>query len=163
MFEEQLEEEEREDKEERRKLLEITAAIVSILVVAGVIVYLTSRVRSKIAPSVLQPVAAGRPAPDPLHDLTIVRARMGKDVSGIRVKWSVKLQNKSSLYTYSDIQYEARFIGPDGRTRSANRDTIKDSVGPGEQKNIPEFVDGIYDSNASTYQFVLLSAKSTTQ
>jgi hypothetical protein len=162
MFEE-LEEEQRLEKEERKKTLRITAYIVSALVIVGAIIYITSRSHPK-TPSPAKPlVAASQTAPDPIRDLKIVQAKMGKDPTGIRVMWSVQLQNKSPVYTYSDIQYEARFIGPDGKVRTATRDTIKDSVGPGEEKKIPQFLDGIYDANASTYQFVLISATSATQ
>jgi len=160
MFEE-LEEEERGEKEETKKLLRITAIILGAVVIVGAVVYVTTRGRSKAAAPVHPLVAARQSNPDPIHDLRIVRARMGKDLTGIRVRWAVELQNKSAVYTYSDIQYEARFIGPDGKVRSATRDTIKDIIAPGEEKKIPEFIDGIYDSNASTYQFVLVSAKST--
>jgi hypothetical protein len=65
------------------------------------------------------------------------------------------------VYTYRDIQYEARFIGPDGRVMAVNRDTIKrNSIAPGEQKTIPTFLDGLYNKNASKYQFVLVGATS---
>jgi len=162
MFEE-LQQEEREQKEETKKLTWITVIIVGALVVIGAAVYLTSRPKPK-APQAAKTVAATtQAAPDPVNDLKIVRAIMGKDPTGVRVKWSVQIQNKSSVYTYSNIEYEARFIGPDGKTRTANRDVIKDSIGPGEEKKIPEFLDGIYDANASTYQFVLLGATSTAQ
>jgi len=162
MFEE-LQEEQRQEKAEAKKITWITIIIVCVLVVVGAVVYLTSKPQSK-APQPVQTVAATpQTAPDPVKDLKIVRAIMGKDPPGVRVMWSVQLQNKSTVYTYSDIQYEARFIGPDGKTRTANRDVIKDSIGPGEEKKIPQFIDGIYDANSSTYQFVLLGAKSTTQ
>jgi len=159
MFEE-LEEEERGEKEERKKLLRITAMIVGALVIVGAVVYVTTRGRSKAAASVHPVVAASQSNPDPVHDLRVVSARMGKDLTGIRVKWAVELQNKSAVYTYSEIQYEARFIGFDGKVRATTRDTIKGSVAPGEEKKIPEFLDGLYDRNAQSYQFVLVSAKS---
>ena len=162
MFEE-LEEEERGDKEERSKLLRMTAYILGAALVVGATVYIASRGHSKTSQPARSRAAARQTAPDPVNDLTLVRAIMGKDPSGIRVMWSVQLRNKSSVYTYSDIQYEARFIGPDGRMKAANRDKIKISLAPGEEERIPPFVDGIYDTSASTYQFVLLGATSATQ
>jgi hypothetical protein len=158
-----LEEEQRQQKEEAKKLTWITVIIIGVLVVVGAVVYITSRRQSKAPQPAQQAAAPSHAAPDPVKDLKIVRAVMGKDPTGVRVMWSVQLQNKSDVYTYSDIQYEARFIGPDGKTRTANRDIIKDSIAPGEEKKIPEFIDGIYDANSSTYQFVLLGAKATTQ
>jgi hypothetical protein len=158
MFEE-LEEEQRLEKEERKKTLWITALIVSVLVIVGAIVYITSRGHPKALPA-QPPAAVSQTAPDPIRDLKIVQAKMGKDPTGIRVMWSVQLQNKSPVYTYSDIQYEARFMGADGKVRTTTRDIIKDSIAPGEEKKIPQFLDGIYDPNSLTYQFVLISATS---
>lgn len=158
MFEE-LEKEEREKKESRKKRIWISALIIAALVVVGTLVYVVSRPRAKAPLSVQSPTPAGEVAPpDAPHDLQIVRAVMGKDVTGVRVMWSVQLRNKSTVYAYSDIQYEAHFIGPDGRTLAVNRDTIKDSIEPGEEKKIPTFMDGLYNSGASTYQFRLTGA-----
>jgi len=162
MFEE-LEEEEKEEKAERKKLLRLTAYILSALVVVGGIVYIVSRGHSKPSPPVPTLAAARQTAPDPVKDLKIVRAVMGKDPTGIRVMWSVELRNKSAVYTYRDIQYEARFIGPDGRVMAVNRDAMKGSFAPGEQKTVPTFLDGLYNKNASTYQFVLVGATSAGQ
>jgi hypothetical protein len=165
MFEE-LQKEEQEEKEERNKTVKITAIIVGILVVVALVVYLGSRGHANTAQSA-QPApaaaAAGKTPADAVKDLQIVRAVMGKDPTGIRVMWSVQLKNKSSVYTYSDIQYEARFIGVDGGTLSASRDVIKSSIGPGEEKKFPNFMGGVYDANASTYQFVIVSATSSVQ
>jgi hypothetical protein len=160
MFE-NLEEEEREQREERKKLLRMTAYIVSALVVVGVIVYIASRGHSKTSAPVQAVAAARQTAPDPVNDLKIIKATMGKDPTGIRVMWSVQLRNKSAVFTYSDIQYEARFIGPDGSTIAASRDTINTSLEPGEEKKFPPFLGGIYNANASTYQFVIIGATAT--
>ncbi len=162
MFEE-LEKEEKGEKEERNKLLLMMAYIVGGLIIVGVLAYFLTRGSSKTTQPVQSVAAARQTAPDPVKDLKIVRAVMGKDPTGIRVMWSVQLRNKSAVYTYSDIQYEARFLGPDGGTRSASRDTIKTSIAPGEEKKFPPFLDGVYDANASTYQFVIVGATSSAQ
>ena len=162
MFEE-LEKEEKGEKEERNKLLLMMAYIVGGLIIVGVLAYFLTRGSSKTAQPVQAVAAARQTAPDPVKDLKIVRAVMGKDPTGIRVMWSVQLRNRSAVYTYSDIQYEARFLGPDGGTRSASRDTIKTSIAPGEEKKFPPFLDGVYDANASTYQFVIVGATSSEQ
>jgi hypothetical protein len=45
---------------------------------------------------------------------------------------------------------------------AANRDTIKNnSFAPGEEKKLSPFIDGIYNANASTYQFVIIGATAT--
>jgi hypothetical protein len=162
MFEE-LEKEEKEEKQERKKVIQMTAYIVGILAVVLVIVYIASRPRPKAPQPVKAPAAAHQAAPDPVHDLQLIRAVMGKDPTGIRVMWSVHLRNKSAVYTYSDIQYEAFFLAVDGRRLGETRDTIKDSIAPGEEKTFPDFVDGMYDASASTYQFVITGAKAAAQ
>jgi len=163
MFEE-LEEEEREKKESRKKRMEISALILAGLVVIGMLVYVVSRIRAKTPLRVQAPTPAAQAVPpDPVRDLQVARAVMGKDVSGTRVLWSVQLRNKSAVYTYSDIQYEATFFRVNGSILAVNRDTIKDSIGPGEDKKMPPFMDGIFDAAASTFQFVLTGAKSTVQ
>jgi hypothetical protein len=163
MFEE-LEEEEKEKKESGKKRLEISAVIIVALVVIGTLAYVLLRPRATTPPSTASPAAATEAAPpDALRDLQVVRAVMGKDVTGTRVLWSVELRNKSAVYTYSDIQYEATFRRGDGSVLAVNRDTIEGSIGPGEQKRMPEFMDGIYDATASTYQFVLKGANGTVQ
>ncbi|MFZ0963087.1 MAG: hypothetical protein WAO35_19655 [Terriglobia bacterium] len=165
MFEE-LEKEERGEKEERNRMFWITAILVGALLIVGAIVYIASRGHSKVSQPVQSVQSAAGPretAPDPVKDLKIISAVMGKDPSGIRVMWSVQIRNKSAVYTYSDIQYEARFVRPDGTVMAASRDTLNVSFAPGEEKKIPPFMDGLYDARAAAFQFVLLGAKSATQ
>ena len=163
MFEE-LEAEEREKQASRKKRIWMSAYIIAAVVVVVALVYVILGPRAKTAVRVQSPAPAAKKAPpDPVHDLKVVHAVMGKDVSGVRVIWSVQLRNKSAVYTYSDIQYEASFIGLDGRILGVSRDTIRDSIGPGEEKRVPQFIDGLYDAHASTYLFVLTGAKATTQ
>jgi hypothetical protein len=163
MFEE-LEEEEKEKKESGKKRMEISAIIIVALVVIGTLAYVGLRPRT--GTSERMPAAAPSAqatSPDALRDLQVVRAVMGKDVTGTRVLWSVQLRNKSDVYTYSNIQYEATFHRVDGSVLAVNRDTMEGSIGPSEEKRMPEFMDGIYDAAASTYQFVLKGANATAQ
>lgn len=164
MFEE-LQEEEKEIKEIRKHQIWISAVIILVLAVIGTLAYVVLKPLPNKTPLSAQSPAPSVKAtpPDPAHDLQVVRAVMGKDVTGVRVIWSVQMRNKSTAYTYSDIQYEARFIRPDGTTLAVSRDTIKTSIGPGEEKKIPQFIDGIYDASAATYSFVLTGAKTTAQ
>jgi hypothetical protein len=163
MFEE-LEEEEKEKKESRKKRIWISAVIIAALVVIGTLVYVVSRPRAGTGVRTPSPTPAAQAGPpDALRDLQVVRAAMGKDVTGTRVLWSVQLRNKSAVYTYSDIQYEATFHRVDGSVLAVNRDTMQGSIGPGEEKRMPEFMDGIYDAAASTFQFVLTGAKGAAQ
>jgi len=164
MFEE-LEKEQREEKQERTKVMRMTVYVVGILAVVAVIVYMASRPRPKAPQPVKSTATAGQPAPaaDPAHDLQIVRGVMGKDPTGLRVMWSVHLRNKSAVYTYSEIQYDAFFLARDGTRLGENKDTIKDSIAPREEKQFPQFVGGIYDARASTYQFLITGATPATQ
>ena len=157
MFEE-LEEEEKEQKQERKKLVQMTTYIVAALVVVVVIVYLVSGRQAKAPQPVKSAAAASKPAPDPVMDLHLIHAKMGRDASGLRVMWSVQMVNRSKVYTYRDIQYDAYFLAPDGRRLGEEHNTIKDSIGPGEEKKFPEFSGGNYDARASTYQFVIVGA-----
>jgi hypothetical protein len=157
MFE-QLEEEEKGKKQERKKLVQMTAYIVAALVVVIVIVYLVSGRKAEVPQPAKSPVAASKPAPDPVKDLHLIHALMGKDRWGARVMWLVQVRNNSKVYTYKDIQYDAYFLARDGVRLGEEHNTIKDSVGPGEEKKFPEFLGGNYDSRASTYQFVIVGA-----
>jgi len=165
MFEE-FEAEEKGQAQERNKLLKMTAIIVAALAVVGAIIYISTRGHASSAAQPAQHVAAtptGQAAANPVKDLKIIKAVMGRDPSGLRVMWSVQLKNQSPAYTYSNIQYQASFIGPDGSTTSSSRDTIKDSIAAGDEKKFPDFIGGVYDANASTYQFVIISADSAVE
>jgi len=162
MFEELLKEEQREERQERKKLVQMTAYVVAALVVVGAIIYLASGRHARAGQPLTSAAAAAlQTPPDAVRDLKLARVRMGKDSTGLRVKWSVQLTNKSNVYTYSDIRYGAYLLDPNGARIGGSEDTIKDSIGPGEEKAFPEFVGGIYNPNASTYQFVIKGATAT--
>jgi hypothetical protein len=74
---------------------------------------------------------------------------------------ALMLRNRSTVYAYSDMQYEVSYIGADGKSLAVNRGTIKDSIEPGEEKNVPEFMNGLYAIGTARYQFVLTDAKAT--
>jgi hypothetical protein len=160
MFEEL--EEAGEKKQSRRKQLWISASVIAALVVVVALVYVISRPRATTPVRVKSAAPAGQAAPpNPVRDLQLVHARMGKDATGVRVMWSVQLRNKSAVYTYTDLQYEATFIGADNRILAVSRDTIKDRIEPGEEKTLAPFMDGLYDARASTFQFVITGANAT--
>jgi hypothetical protein len=159
MFE-QLEEEEKEEKQERKKIVQMTTYIVAALVVVIVIVYLVVGRQAKAPQPVKSPAAASKPkpAPDPVNDLHLIHAKMGKDPWGVRVRWSVQVRNISKVYTYRDIRYDAYFLDKDGVRLGEEHNVIKDSIGPGEEKQFPEFLGGNYEARGSTYQFVIAGA-----
>jgi hypothetical protein len=160
MFEE-LQEEEKELNEMRKKQIWISAVIILALAVVGLIAYRVFKPlpdKTNLSAQSSAPVVK-EASPDPVRDLQVVRAVMGKDVTGVRVVWSVRLRNKSAAYTYSNVQYEARFVRPDGSVLAASRGTIPCNLKPGDEQKIPDFLDGIYDQSAATYNFVLIGAK----
>jgi hypothetical protein len=162
MFEE-LQEEEKELKEMRKHQIWISAAIIFALAVIGTLVFVVQKpIPNKSPLNAQSALPAGKLAPpNPVRDLEVVRAVMGKDVTGVRVMWSVQMRNKSTAYTYSNVQYEARFVRPDGTILAVSRGTIPCNLAPGDEQKIPDFIDGIYDQSASTYNFVLVGAKAT--
>ena len=159
-----LQDEEREEREVRQRLIRDAAMVVAVLVVIGAIAYVIWRPNITTQPATSTPAPTAKMLPpDVNRDLEIVKAVMGKDVSGLRVMWSVKIRNKSNVYTYSNLKYEVTFIGPDGRPMYVTADTIRDGVEPGGLKTIPEFVDGMYNSSASTYNFRVVGADAQAQ
>jgi hypothetical protein len=160
-----LQQEEKELKETRRKLVWMSAIVVLALAAIGTVVYKISKPSVSSAPQTVQSAvpAVAEKAPDAVRDLQVVRAVMGKDVTGIRVVWSVQLKNKSQEYTYSNVEYQATFLRPDGSVLAVTRGTIPCNLTPGDEQTVPEFFDGIYDARASTYNFVLLGAKAKAQ
>lgn len=160
MFEEL--EEAGEKKQSRRKQVWISASVIAALVVVVALVYVISRPRATTPVPVKSAAPAGQAAPpNAVRDLQLVHARMGKDFTGVRVMWLVQLRNKSAVYTYTDLQYEVTFISLEGRILAVSRDTIKDGIGPGEEKTLPQFVDGLFDARAATFQFVITGANAT--
>ena len=159
MFEE-LEKEQKEEKQERAKIMEIAGILIVVAAIVGGIFYLTTRGGEKAPPPAKAPVAqaAAKGPADAVRDLHLLRVRMGKDPTGIRVLWSIAIKNRSTEYTYSEIQYQAFFLDKDNVRLAEVNDTIHDSIGPGEEKTFPDFVGGTYDPRSSTYQFVIKGA-----
>lgn len=152
-----------QDKSESRSgKVWIGASIIAALVVVVTLLYMMSRPGPKAPARVQSPTPApNAPPPDPVHDLQIIRASMGRDTTGTRVMCALMLRNRSTVYAYNDMQYEVSYIGADGKSLAVNRGTIKDSIEPGEEKNVPEFMNGLYAIGTARYQFVLTDAKAT--
>jgi len=147
------------DKQESKMTYErIGISVAVLLVIAGAIYFFTS----KQSPKPAEPAVAAAPtAPaDPVHDLKIVRATMNKDPMGTTAVWLVTLQNKSNAYTYSNIKYEASYIGADDRAISVNQGTIAEAFGPGDEHS-KEVRDTLYPNGTAWYKFKILDAKSS--
>ena len=122
-------------------------------------------IESKGAPA-RQASAGAATAPkgdaDPVRDLKIQRTTMDKDRNGTTSVWNVTIENKSTGYSYSSIQYETTYVGADGQVLMTNKGTLADTLGPSEQKNCTAN-DPLYPSGTARYMMKITGATSTAQ
>jgi hypothetical protein len=104
------------------------------------------------------PAAAGKA--DAVHDLKILSARMEKDRTGTTAVWLVDIDKKSKTYTYSSIQYETTYVGPDNAALLVNKGTIPFNLAPGEEQNT-QIRDVLYPAGTSWYKFRITGATPT--
>ncbi len=137
--------------------------VVAVVAVGGVL-YTMSKGGSKPAAPVTAaaaaPSAAGKA--DAVHDLKILSARMEKDRAGTTAVWLVDVSNKSNAYTYSSIQYETTYVGPDNAALLVNKGTVPFNLGPGEERNA-QIRDVLYPAGTSWYKFRIVSATPAVQ
>lgn len=145
------------DKQEAKLGYErIGISVLVLLLIAGAVFYFMPKQNAKQA----APVAAAPTAPaDPVHDLKIVRVTMNKDPMGTTAVWLVTLQNKSAAYTYSNIKYEASYIGPNDKPIAVNQGSMTDTFGPGDEHN-SQVRDILYPNGTAWYKFKIVDAKS---
>jgi hypothetical protein len=143
------------------KTLWIGLAVVALAVVA-VVVFMVGR--NDGAANVANSPAASAPAAkaDAIHDLKIQRAVMDKDSTGTTAVWAISIENKSPAYSYSNIEYETSYIGPDDKVIVANKGTIPLTLGPQEQKNT-QLRDVTYPSGTASYRIRVTSANAEAQ
>jgi hypothetical protein len=132
--------------------------VVAAIAVGGVL-YTMSKGGSKPAAPVTAaaaaPSAAGKA--DAVHDLKILSARMEKDRAGTTAVWLVDVSNKSNAYTYSSIQYETTYVGPDNAALLVNKGTVPFNLAPGEERNA-QIRDVLYPAGTSWYKFRIIGA-----
>ena len=137
--------------------------VVAALAVGGVL-YTMSKSGSKPAAPVTAaaaaPSAAGKA--DAVHDLKILSARMEKDRAGTTAVWLVDVSNKSNAYTYSSIQYETTYVGPDNAALLVNKGTVPFNLAPGEERNA-QIRDVLYPAGTSWYKFRIVGATPAVQ
>jgi hypothetical protein len=133
--------------------------VVIAALVAGGVLYTMSKGGSKSAAPVTAaaaaPSAAGKA--DAAHDLKILSARMEKDRAGTTAIWLVDVSNKSKAYTYSSIQYETTYVGPDNAALLVNKGTVPFNLAPGEERNA-QIRDVLYPAGTSWYKFRIIGA-----
>jgi hypothetical protein len=146
--------------------MHIGIAVILAAAVAGVAVYMLSSGNSKSPQSAATPAAsAAATAPasaDWVHDLKIFKATMDKDSTGTTAVWSVVIENRSSAYTYSNIQYETAYIGADNHPLLLNTGTLAGTIDPSDQKTFP-FRDALYPVRTSWYKFRITGASAKAQ
>jgi len=111
------------------------------------------------------PVAASQPAQptgpaDPVRDLKVQHATMGKDRTGTTAVWIVSIENRSASYTYSNIQYETTYVGANNTAILINKGVINASIEPGGQKN-SEINDALYPAGTAWYKIRITGAKAS--
>jgi hypothetical protein len=111
------------------------------------------------------PVAAAQqpagPA-DPVRDLKVQHATMGKDRTGTTAVWAVSIENRSASYTYSNIEYETTYVGVNNIAILINKGTISTSIEPGGQKS-SEINDALYPAGTAWYKIRITGAKASVQ
>ena len=138
--------------------------IVVVVIVVGVGGYFFVKSRDNAAK---QASAAGAPAvakgnADPVHDLKIQRATMNKDRNGTMAVWLVTIENKSSVYSYSKIEYETTYVGADNNAILVNKGALPVTIAPGEQHN-SEINDALYPAGTSWYKIRITGATPAAQ
>jgi hypothetical protein len=140
----------------------VSIVVVVAAAAAGAVFFTTSKSSNKpSAPAAgAAPEAAGKP--DPVHDLKVLSARMEKDRTGTTAVWLVDIDNKSKAYTYSKIQYETTYVGPDNAALLVNKGTIPFTLAPGDEQNA-QIRDVLYPAGTAWYKFRITGATPTAQ
>ena len=153
-----------EQKQSSASRMLVTIFVVVAAVAVGGVLYTMSKSSNKsAAPAVAAaaaPAAAGKA--DPVHDLKVLSARMEKDRTGTTAVWLVDIDNKSNAYTYSKIEYETPYVGPDNAALLVNKGTIPFNLAPGEEQNA-QIRDVLYPAGTAWYKFRITGATSTVQ
>jgi hypothetical protein len=113
------------------------------------------------APGASSPQLAAIGDADPLQDLRVTHASLEKDYTGTKAVWKVRVQNKSSVCTYTDIEYEASYIAADDAVLALSQGTIEADVEPSEEKQISDLEDILFPVGTVRYEFRLTGAKAT--
>jgi hypothetical protein len=152
-----------EQKQSSSSRMLVTIFVVVAAAAAGGVLYKMSKGSDKPAAPVTAaaaPASAGKP--DPVHDLKILSARMEKDRTGTTAVWLVDIDNKSKAYTYSKIEYETTYVGPDNAALVVNKGTIPFNLAPGEEQNA-QIRDVLYPAGTAWYKFRITGATPTAQ
>jgi hypothetical protein len=99
---------------------------------------------------------------DPVRDLKVQRATMGKDRTGTTAVWLVSIENKSASYSYSNIQYETTYVDANNNSILVNKGTIPVTIEPSGQKS-SEVNDALYPAGTNWYKIRITGATASAQ
>jgi hypothetical protein len=148
-----------ETKQSGSKGVWLGIVVVAVAVAAGAYFYIHNKgtASRSSAAAVAASVAPPTGDADALHDLKVQRATMDKDRTGTTAVWFVSIENKSTTYSYSNIQYETTYVGADNNSILINKGTIAETIPPGGQKN-SEINDALYPAGTAWYKIRITGA-----
>ncbi len=150
-----------EVKQKEPKGFWIGIVVVLVVVAVGGYFFVKSRDAARQASAANAP-AVPKGNADPVHDLKIQRATMNKDRNGTMAVWLVTIENKSSAFSYSKIEYETTYVGADNNAILINKGTLSATIPPGEQHN-SEINDALYPAGTSWYKIRITGATPAAQ
>ena len=139
-----------------------SVGVVALAIGIGGYMFIAKAKSTKPVPATATPSAQPSGPADPVRDLKVQRATMGKDRTGTTAVWAVNIENKSASYTYSNIQYETTYVGANNTAILINKGTINASIEPGGQKN-SEIADAMYPAGTAWYKIRITGAKASVQ
>jgi hypothetical protein len=151
-----------EIKESGSKGMWIGITLVVVLLAVGAYFIVRSRGNAEARASAASARAVVKGNADAVHDSKIQRATMNKDRNGTMAVWLVTIENKSSAYSYSKIEYETTYVGPDNNAILINKGTLPSAVGPGELKN-SQINDALYPAGTAWYKIRITGATPVAQ
>ena len=140
----------------------IGIVVVMAVIALGGYFFVKSRDNAAKQASASNAPAVAKGNADPVHDLKIQRATMNKDRSGTMAVWLVTIENKSSVYSYSKIEYETTYVGADNNAILVNKGALPVTIAPGEQHN-SEINDALYPAGTSWYKIRITGATPAAQ
>lgn len=154
MFEEQ----QVEDQQSTKRGTIVVISIIVVIAIVGTLAYLDSR--GDLKSSATSASAAG-PATvfhaDADKDIHFVsEPKMVKDDAGT-ADWLVDVRNESQTLTYSHIQYQTSYGGPNNSVIAQNTGEMAVTLGPGEEQNV-QFKDVQYPDNLTWFRVKITGA-----
>jgi hypothetical protein len=136
--------------------------VVALAISIGGYMFISKAKSTKPGPLVAAEAAQPTGPADPVRDLKVQHATMGKDRTGTTAVWAVNIENKSASYTYSNIEYETTYVGTNNTAILINKGTINASIEPGGQRN-SEINDALYPAGTAWYKIRITGAKASVQ